>query len=119
MSVSKDKVEIVMSYDICIERGEEGYGVYVPGLLGCVAVGDTREEAKKLICEAIKSHVEGIIADGDSDVLKCSRCDKEMGSVILDLPGVCSKCITYDEARKAEMPVRLWINKGKQNENDS
>jgi len=40
------------------------YGAYVPDLPGCVAVGETREEAKRLIREAIEFHLEGLREDG-------------------------------------------------------
>src|SRR6266545_3846495 len=34
-----------MAYIVIVERGEKGYGAYVPDLPGCVAVGETKEEA--------------------------------------------------------------------------
>ena len=49
-----------MSYLVIIERGESGYGAYVPDLPGCVAVGSTREEALRLVQEAIALHVEAL-----------------------------------------------------------
>ena len=42
-----------MRYAIVIERGEASYGACVPDLPGCVAAAETREEAVKLIHEAI------------------------------------------------------------------
>ena len=42
-----------MRYVVIIERGENSYGAYVPDLPGCVAVGETKEEALHLIKEAI------------------------------------------------------------------
>ncbi|MBU4225271.1 MAG: type II toxin-antitoxin system HicB family antitoxin [Chloroflexi bacterium] len=38
-----------MQYMVVIEQGEDSYGAYVPDLPGCVAVGNTREEALSLI----------------------------------------------------------------------
>ena len=49
-----------MRYAIVIERGEISYGAYVPDLPGCVAVGDTREEALALIRDAIELHIEDL-----------------------------------------------------------
>lgn len=49
-----------MKYTIIIEKGENSYGAYVPDLPGCVAVGETEEEAKTLIKEAIEFHLEGL-----------------------------------------------------------
>jgi predicted RNase H-like HicB family nuclease len=53
-----------MRYLVVIERGETSYGAYVPDLPGCVAVGETAEEARHLIQEAIALHLEGLRADG-------------------------------------------------------
>ena len=53
-----------MRYAIVIEKGEVSYGAYVPDLPGCVAVGDTVEEVKKLIAEAVPLHLEGLREDG-------------------------------------------------------
>ena len=49
---------------VVIEQGEESYGVYVPDLPGCVAVGDTREGALAFIQEAIVLHLEMLREDG-------------------------------------------------------
>lgn len=53
-----------MRYAVIVEEGENSFGVYVPDLPGCVAVGETKEEALKLIREAIDFHVEGLREDG-------------------------------------------------------
>ena len=53
-----------MQYTVIIEKGETSYGAYVPDLPGCVAVGETREEATELIREAIEFHLEGIREEG-------------------------------------------------------
>ncbi len=54
-----------MSCDVVIvEQGENGFGAYVPDLPGCVAVGDTREEALRLIGEAVELHLEGLREEG-------------------------------------------------------
>ena len=54
-----------MRYAIVIERGDTSYGAYVPDLPGCVAVGKTREEAVKLIHEAIEDHLDLLREDGE------------------------------------------------------
>jgi len=54
-----------MKYAVVIEKGENGYGVYVPDLPGCIAAADTKEEVKKLIHEAIEFHIEGLKEDGE------------------------------------------------------
>lgn len=52
-----------MKYAVVIEKGESSYGAYVPDLPGCVAIGDTEEEVKQLIHEAIEFHLEGMRED--------------------------------------------------------
>ena len=53
-----------MCYAIVIEKGENSYGAYVPDLPGCVAVGETVEEVRTLIQEAIIFHLEGLQEEG-------------------------------------------------------
>jgi len=53
-----------MQYLVVIERGPSSYGAYVPDLPGCIAVGQSREEAETLIHEAIEFHIEGMREDG-------------------------------------------------------
>ncbi|NJP09736.1 MAG: type II toxin-antitoxin system HicB family antitoxin [Leptolyngbyaceae cyanobacterium RU_5_1] len=53
-----------MRYAVVIEKGKTSYGAYVPDLPGCVAVGETFEEVKTLIQEAIAFHLEGLREDG-------------------------------------------------------
>ncbi|MGH8735079.1 MAG: type II toxin-antitoxin system HicB family antitoxin [Burkholderiales bacterium] len=53
-----------MKYAIVIERGPDNYSAYVRDLPGCVAAGDTIEETRREIREAIAFHVEGMHADG-------------------------------------------------------
>jgi predicted RNase H-like HicB family nuclease len=54
-----------MRYAVIIEKGKDSYGAYVPDLPGCIAVGDTPEEVKTLIQEAIEFHLEGLQEDGE------------------------------------------------------
>ena len=53
-----------MLYVVILEQGENGVGAYVPDLPGCVAVGETKEEALRLIQEAVELHLEGMREDG-------------------------------------------------------
>ncbi len=53
-----------MRYAIVIEKGPTSYGAYVPDLPGCVAVGRSAEEARKLIAVAVPLHLEGRREDG-------------------------------------------------------
>ncbi len=53
-----------MRYAIVIEQGENNYSAYVPDLPGCVSVGDTLDEVKSEIREAIAFHLDGMREDG-------------------------------------------------------
>ena len=53
-----------MRYMVVVERGETSWGAHVPDLPGCIAVGETRAEALRLIREAIQFHIEGLAQDG-------------------------------------------------------
>ena len=51
-------------YAIVIEETSNGYAAGFPALPGCVAAGDTLEETKTLIVEAVRFHVEALTEDG-------------------------------------------------------
>ena len=51
-------------YMVIIERGDSSWGAHVPDLPGCIAVGETREEAVQLIRDAASLHIEGLKRDG-------------------------------------------------------
>lgn len=53
-----------MKYAVVIEKAEGNYSAYVPDLPGCVATGETIEEVKGLIREAIIFHLEGLQVEG-------------------------------------------------------
>jgi len=53
-----------MRYPIVIEQGATSYGAYVPGLPGCVAAAESREEVIRLIHEAIEGHLEVLRKEG-------------------------------------------------------
>jgi predicted RNase H-like HicB family nuclease len=55
---------VVMQYAIVIERSADGYGAYVPDLPGVGVVGDTIDDVKQLIREAIDFHLDGMREDG-------------------------------------------------------
>jgi len=55
-----------MEYVVIIEQDEGSFGAYVPDLPGCVAVGESREEAMDLIREAIELHIESLRENGES-----------------------------------------------------
>ncbi|SPE32706.1 conserved hypothetical protein [Acidobacteriia bacterium SbA2] len=54
-----------MRYVVIIEKGASSFGAYVPDLPGCAAVGETREEALRLIRKAVDLHVSSMREHGD------------------------------------------------------
>ena len=45
-------------YPIIIEQTGTGYSAYSPDVLGCAAVGDTREETRRNFQDALSAHFE-------------------------------------------------------------
>ena len=62
-------------YAVIYEQGPSSVGAYVPDLPGCVAVGDTLEETKALIKEAIEFHLEGMRRHGTEIPEPTTLCD--------------------------------------------
>ena len=56
-----------MRYLIVIgkEPGSQNYSSYSPDVPGCIAVGDTFEECRRSMREALEFHLEGTLKDGD------------------------------------------------------
>jgi predicted RNase H-like HicB family nuclease len=53
-----------MKYMVVVEHGPSSIGAYVPDLPGCVAVGESEDEALSLIREAIELHLEALHEQG-------------------------------------------------------
>ena len=54
-----------MRYRVEFEGNDEvGYSAYLPELPGCVAAGETFEETKELIAEAVELHMELMEEEG-------------------------------------------------------
>jgi predicted RNase H-like HicB family nuclease len=53
-------------YVIVVEEGDASFGAYVPDLPGCVAVGESRDEAIDLIREAIEMHLQSLRENGEA-----------------------------------------------------
>jgi len=63
------KAKIEMSnyqFTVVIEPDEEGFHAFVPALPGCHTFGDTVDEARVNIGEAIQLHIESMLEDGES-----------------------------------------------------
>jgi predicted RNase H-like HicB family nuclease len=52
-----------MRYAIVIEAAESNFSAYVPDLPGCIATGQSIEEAEQSIREAIAFHLDGLRED--------------------------------------------------------
>lgn len=52
------------NYTIIIEKTDSGYSAYVPDLPGCITVGDTVEETRKYIKEAMELYIEQLKSEG-------------------------------------------------------
>ena len=55
-----------MRYAVVIEKAAGNYSAYVPDLPGCVATGATIADAETEIREAIRFHIDGLRADGET-----------------------------------------------------
>ena len=53
-----------MRYLVVVEEGPASFGAYVPDLPGCIAAGETKDEALVLIREAIELHLEDLKSGG-------------------------------------------------------
>ena len=50
-------------YLVIIEKASDNYSAYSPDLQGCVAAGDTTEEAEANMHAAIELHIQGLHED--------------------------------------------------------
>ena len=55
----------MIEYAVVIERSPNNYGAWVPDLDGCVSTGNTLEEVKTNIAEAIEMHIESLRENGE------------------------------------------------------
>jgi predicted RNase H-like HicB family nuclease len=52
-------------YAIIIERTSTGYSAYSPDVPGCAAVGDTEQETRRSLQEALAAHFEAMREIGE------------------------------------------------------
>ena len=53
-----------MKYAVIIEKAQNNYSAYAPDVPGCAATGETLEEVKQQIQEALEFHFEGLLEEG-------------------------------------------------------
>lgn len=54
----------IAEYLVVVERSEGNFSAYLPDLPGCVATGDTKDEALQNMRGAIAMHIKGLKEDG-------------------------------------------------------
>lgn len=54
-----------MKYLVLVEKAPNNYSAYLPDVPGCVTVGESIEEVKANIAEALTLHFDGLHTDGD------------------------------------------------------
>ena len=86
-----------MKYAVVYEKGESGFGAYVPDLPGCVAVGKTLERVQKLIREAIEFHLEGMREEGE---------EAPRATTVLDYVRVPTRTVAAKRVQKKKMSLR-------------
>ncbi len=58
------KVENKINIRVCVCENENNYSAYSPDVLGCISVGDTEEEVRNNMKEALVFHIEENLNDG-------------------------------------------------------
>lgn len=56
----------IYQFTVVIEPDESGFHAYVPALPGCHTFGETIDEARKNIVEAMELHIQCMLEDGES-----------------------------------------------------
>ncbi|MCA9845090.1 MAG: type II toxin-antitoxin system HicB family antitoxin [Dehalococcoidia bacterium] len=64
MATGESTGDTARRYAVVIEHAGKNFSAYVPDLPGCIATGETVEEALREIAEAVSFHIEGMKEDG-------------------------------------------------------
>jgi predicted RNase H-like HicB family nuclease len=64
-----------MKYLVVIEKAEGNYAAYLPHSPGCVATGETPEEAMEAIKKVVRMHIQGMREDGATIPSPSARAD--------------------------------------------
>lgn len=85
-----------LEYWVIFEKSETGFGAYALDAPGCISAGDSLEETRKNIAEAIEFHVEGSLEDNDLVIMPSEQL---MFSGMIKPPIVCVEYIKvyFDE----------------------
>ena len=80
-----NKQDKILEYDVIFEEADEGgYTVTVPSLSGCISEGDTFEEARKNISEAIEGYLESLAKDKEE--IKSANRSFFIGKIQISFP---------------------------------
>ncbi len=55
----------MVRYAVIYEPTGTGYSAYAPDLPGCIATGQTLDQTRSRMCEAIEAHLRAMREDGD------------------------------------------------------
>jgi predicted RNase H-like HicB family nuclease len=53
-------------YVVVLEKAENNFSAFCPDVWGCIATGETVEETKRMMQEALQFHIEGLIETGEN-----------------------------------------------------
>lgn len=56
---------INLNYLVVIEKAKGNYSSYSPDVLGCISAGDTIEETRQNMKDALQAHIQGMVEDGE------------------------------------------------------
>jgi predicted RNase H-like HicB family nuclease len=108
----------VLRYLVIIEKGEQNYGAYAPDVPGCVATGQTVDEVRARMQEALAFHLESMAADGEPMPEPSSEAvyvevqlPASSHDLSLDIPALASKDITKLTAHELWALVRALEGK--------
>ena len=54
-----------MKYLVVIEKAKGNYSSYSPDVLGCISEGDTIEETRQNMKDALQAYIQGMLEDGE------------------------------------------------------
>jgi predicted RNase H-like HicB family nuclease len=57
---------MIRKYLVVFEAGKTSFGAFAPDIPGCISVGDSIDEARKMFVEAAESHLALLSQDGES-----------------------------------------------------
>lgn len=81
-----------MKFKVVLYEAEEGFTVFCPGLQGCIAEGDTLEEALENIQSAIREYLEAAWIETKENIARDGKEDYilniTLGDVEVDIEGV-------------------------------